>query len=116
MKKRIFLAVAAVLLMCLTVIAGYQERTFLGARVMPAAQGEKLWAQESTQRLPLNLLGEELPRDEASGVTYRPRTLRPRTGRAGFPYPAAAYTLSRTHRYPTSRKHWKRGTPSAMWW
>ena len=66
MKKRIFLAVAAVLLMCLTVIAGYQERTFLGARVMPAAQGEELWAQEGTQRLPLNLLEEELRGETAA--------------------------------------------------
>ena len=84
MKKRIFLAVAAVLLMYLTVIAGYQERTFLGARVMPAAQGEKLWAQESTQRLPLNLLEEELPRDEASGVTYLPQNAQTEDWKGGL--------------------------------
>ena len=75
---------AAVLLMCLTVIAGYQERTFLGARVMPAAQGEELWAQESTQRLPLNLLGEELPRDEASGVTYLPQNAQTEDWKGGL--------------------------------
>ena len=87
MKKRIFLAVTAVLLMCLTVIAGYQERTFLGARVMPAAQGEELWAQESTQRLPLNLLGEELPRDEASGVTYLPQNAQTEDWKGGLSVP-----------------------------
>lgn len=75
---------AAVLLMYLTVIAGYQERTFLGARVMPAAQGEKLWAQESTQRLPLNLLEEELPRDEASGVTYLPQNAQTEDWKGGL--------------------------------
>ena len=78
---------AAVLLMCLTVIAGYQERTFLGARVMPAAQGEELWAQESTQRLPLNLLGEELPRDEASGVTYLPQNAQTEDWKGGLSAP-----------------------------
>lgn len=78
---------AAVLLMYLTVIAGYQERTFLGARVMPAAQGEKLWAQESTQRLPLNLLGEELPRDEASGVTYLPQNAQTKDWKGGLSVP-----------------------------
>lgn len=87
MKKRIFLAVAAVLLMCLTVIAGYQERTFLGARVMPEAQGEELWAQESTQRLPLNLLGEELPRDEASGVTFLPQNAQTEDWKGGLSAP-----------------------------
>ena len=87
MKKRIFLAVAAVLLMCLTVIAGYQERTFLGARVMPAAQGEALWAQEGTQRLPLNLLEEELPRDEASGVTYLPQNAQTEDWKGGLSAP-----------------------------
>lgn len=78
---------AAVLLMYLTVIAGYQERTFLGARVMPAAQGEKLWAQESAQRLPLNLLGEELPRDEASGVTYLPQNAQTEDWKGGLSVP-----------------------------
>lgn len=77
----------AVLLMYLTVIAGYQERTFLGARVMPAAQGEKLWAQESTQRLPLNLLEEELPRDEASGVTYLPQNAQTEDWKGGLSAP-----------------------------
>lgn len=70
--------------MCLTVIAGYQERTFLGARVMPAAQGEELWEQESTQRLPLNLLGEELPRDEASGVTFLPQNAQTEDWKGGL--------------------------------
>lgn len=73
--------------MCLTVIAGYQERTFLGARVIPAAQGEELWAQESTQRLPLNLLGEELPRDEASGVTYLPQNAQTEDWKGGLSAP-----------------------------
>ena len=73
--------------MCLTVIVGYQERTFLGARVMPAAQGEKLWAQESAQRLPLNLLGEELPRDEASGVTYLPQNAQTEDWKGGLSTP-----------------------------
>lgn len=73
--------------MCLTVIAGYQERTFLGARVMPAAQGEELWAQESTQRLPLNLLEEELPRDEASGVTYLPQNAQTKDWKGGLSAP-----------------------------
>lgn len=77
----------AVLLMCLTVIAGYQERTFLGARVIPAAQGEELWAQESTQRLPLNLLGEELPRDEVSGVTYLPQNAQTEDWKGGLSAP-----------------------------
>ena len=73
--------------MCLTVIAGYQERTFLGARVIPAAQGEELWAQKSTQRLPLNLLGEELPRDEASGVTYLPQNAQTEDWKGGLSAP-----------------------------
>ena len=73
--------------MCLTVIAGYQERTFLGARVIPAAQGEELWAQEGTQRLPLNLLEEELPRDEASGVTYLPQNAQTEDWKGGLSAP-----------------------------
>ncbi len=74
-KKWLLLFCLAALTACVLIAIRMDRDTFLGARILEEEEGEKYWAEATTQACLLTLQDTILPRNSSSNVTFLPQSL-----------------------------------------